>query len=118
MHKLLDDNGHVLVSTPNVSDLTGRIRFLLSGDLRYFDENQYRYNHHVSPITDTQMRLMIREVGFDLIDRTTAGAWRGAFARLLMSPLPRSLRGEVNLYLARKSRAPAAQDVRPGDWSS
>ena len=122
--KLLDDRGLLVLSTPNVGDLRGRMKFLLRGELRYFDEGQYRYNHHVSPITDTMMRLMLAEVGYEIVEQRTVGSFAGPIGRraskalsaMLRPLLGRRLDGEVNLYLARQCEP--AKDIRPGDWIS
>jgi SAM-dependent methyltransferase len=122
IRQLLSDDGVVLLSTPNVADWLGRIKFLLTGTLRYFDDNQYRYNHHVAPIIDLQMRHMMGEIGLRVIDSTTAGTFFGPFKKLVLSPLwipfrlacgPTAM-GDVNLYLAAK-RDP--QPTQPGDWT-
>jgi len=119
---LLDD-GYLLISTPNVATWKGRLKFLLTGELRYFDAEQYRVNHHISPITDTQMRLMLAETGFDLVEKITVGDFSGPLRRALLRPLDLLFRvllrgdvcGEVNMYLAR--RAAAERPSTPADWT-
>jgi 2-polyprenyl-3-methyl-5-hydroxy-6-metoxy-1,4-benzoquinol methylase len=108
IHALLQPSGYLLLSTPNVTNFEGRLKFLLQGELRYFDAAQYRYNHHISPITDTQMRLLLVEVGFQIIESIQSGSFSGALRRIFFPG------GEVNLYLARKS---APQTNVPIDWS-
>lgn len=122
IRQLLAEGGYVLISTPNVANAIGRVKFLVTGELRYFDEGQYRYNHHISPITDTQMRLMLHEVGFDLVERVTVGSFdrgiRGMvmkMARAVGKIVMRGVReGEVNMYLARKGEG--ERRGRPTDW--
>jgi len=108
IHALLQPGGYLLLSTPNVTNFEGRLKFLLQGELRYFDEAQYRYNHHITPITDTQMRLLLVEVGFQIIESIQSGSFSGALRRIFFPG------GEVNLYLGRKS---APQTNVPIDWS-
>jgi SAM-dependent methyltransferase len=123
IRQLLTDDGHLLISTPNFADVIGRMKFLLTGELRYFDEGQYRYNHHISPITDTQMRLMLHEVGFDLVESVTAGDFGGGarglllkMARRIAAVMMRGVRnGEVHIYLAK--RASQERNVKPTDWT-
>jgi 2-polyprenyl-3-methyl-5-hydroxy-6-metoxy-1,4-benzoquinol methylase len=108
---LLQPGGYVLISTPNVAHWIGRLKFLLAGELRGFAAHDYHYQRHISPITDTQMRLMLKEFGFELTDSTTGGDFAGGAKRLITSPLrmlfalsrgPRPS-GDVNIYLARLS---------------
>jgi 2-polyprenyl-3-methyl-5-hydroxy-6-metoxy-1,4-benzoquinol methylase len=108
IHALLRPDGHLLVSTPNVTNFEGRLKFLLQGELRYFDEAQYWYNHHISPITDTQMRLLLAEVGFQILAAKQSGSFSGLLRRWLFPG------GEVNVYLARKC---APKPSVPTDWS-
>lgn len=123
IRRVLLDEGYLLISTPNVATWKGRLKFLFTGDLRYFDEPQYRVNHHISPITDTQMRLMLRETGFDLVEKTTVGDFSGPLRRALLRPLDVLFRllmrgdvcGEVNMYLAR--RAESERRTLPTDWT-
>jgi hypothetical protein len=92
------------------------VRFLLSGELRQFQRRDYDYQRHISPITDVQMRLMFEEVGFEIVESTTAGTFFGpvkqaafwpveAVARVTMGKLAR---GDVSVYLVRKAATPAS----------
>ena len=112
-----------LLSTPNVSDWLGRIKFLLTGTLRYFDEGQYRFNHHISPLPDIQFRHLAAEMGLRIEESTTAGTFMGAVKNACLSPtwfpfravFGRSATGDVNLYLMTRSMASVP---RAGDWTS
>jgi SAM-dependent methyltransferase len=122
LRQLLADDGHLILSTPNIANWVGRVKFLLRGEIRYFDEPQYDFNHHITPISHTQMRLLLREVGYDLIDHVTAGSFDGPLKRAIFAPLRACFRiltkgavdGEVNIYLAR--RAASERSSRPTDW--
>lgn len=111
VHQLLNAQGMLLVTTPNVANWAGRIQFLVSGDLRFFEEKLYRKMRHISPITDTQLRLMIREVGFVIIDSVSAGTFHGPLKRLATAPIsllfrlafgPKAI-GDANIYLVQKA---------------
>ena len=108
IHSLLNPDGYLLLSTPNVTNFEGRLKFLLRGELRYFDEAQYRYNHHITPITDTQMRLLLAEVGFQVVESVRSGSFSGVLRKLLFPG------GDVNVYLAKKG---VPQHTLPIDWS-
>ena len=110
---LLADDGHLLLTTPNVAHWLGRLRFALSGELRQFQRRDYDYQRHISPITHIQMRLMLEELGFELLDFTTAGTFFGPLKQAIFSPISLLARammgplatGDVALYLARKTPA-------------
>jgi len=107
---LLEDEGYLLLTTPNVSNWLGRIYFFLRGDLRWFDATHYR-GGHISPISDVQMRFMLNENGFDLVEATSAGSFFGPLRRLALTPVilllgalfGKRMLGDVNIYLAKKS---------------
>jgi hypothetical protein len=120
--ELLADDGVLVLSTPNVSDWLGRIKFLLTGTLRYFDEGQYRFNHHISPLPDLQFRHLAAEVGLRIEQSTTAGTFMGPVKTTCLSPiwLPfraafgKSATGDVNLYLMTRSEPSVP---RASDWT-
>ncbi|HSZ58006.1 MAG TPA: class I SAM-dependent methyltransferase [Tepidisphaeraceae bacterium] len=110
--ELLKPDGHLVVSTPNIAHWFGRVRFALHGEHRYFRERDYHWHRHISPISDLHMRLMLKEIGFDLLEFTTAGSFYGplkravtapaaALSRLLLGPLSQ---GDVCMYVGRKTK--------------
>jgi len=108
---ILADGGYLLLTTPNVAHWLGRTRFLLSGELRQFQRRDYDHQRHISPITDVQLRLMFEEIGFEMIERTTAGTFFGPLKRALFAPVTLAARvamgpltdGDVLIYLVRKT---------------
>lgn len=110
VRNLLRDDGYALITTPNVANFTGRIRFLLDGELRQFRLSDYHFQRHISPLTDVQMRIMLKEVGFDLVQAITVGTFFGPVKRKVLWPaifLARMMWGEigdldVRVYLAKK----------------
>ena len=111
LHGLVNDGGMLLVTTPNVAHWVSRIKFLLRGEFRFFGQDLYRRIGHVSPVTDTQMRLMLEKLGFTVVESCAAGQLYSPLKRALTAPLslPFALvsgppvRGDVMLYLARKN---------------
>ena len=79
--KLLSPGGLLLVSTPNVSEWQSRIKFLLQGRLRYFDERQYRFQRHISPIFPALAPFMLEEAGLEVVTMTTVGSFDGPLRR-------------------------------------
>jgi 2-polyprenyl-3-methyl-5-hydroxy-6-metoxy-1,4-benzoquinol methylase len=117
VHALLEEGGHLLLTTPNVANWVGRIRFLLLGDLRWFDERSYQRLRHISPFTDSQLRATLRELGFEVVASTSAGRFMGPLQVVLTAPLSlpflaafgRRVWGDCNVYLARKAAPTAAR---------
>jgi 2-polyprenyl-3-methyl-5-hydroxy-6-metoxy-1,4-benzoquinol methylase len=119
IHTLLSGGGHLLLTTPNVAHWLGRLRFALSGELRQFQRRDYDYQRHISPTTHVQVRLMFEEIGFELLDFTTAGTFFGPVKLALTWPasalagamLGKLANGDVAIYLARK--VAAGEATRP-----
>jgi SAM-dependent methyltransferase len=106
--KLVSPGGYLLLTTPNVANWVGRVRFLLFGELRWFDHDGYTRLRHLSPVTDSQMRNILDEAGFDLVAVTSAGSFAGPLRVLATFPLAlpflavlgRRGWGDCNLFLA------------------
>lgn len=111
VYGLLEEDGYLLLTTPNVANWVGRIWFVLFGELRWFDDRMYRKARHISPITDFQLRAMLTEAGLDLVATTSAGSFSGPLRALLTAPLSlpflalfgRRGWGDCNIYLATRS---------------
>lgn len=108
--QLLDENGFLLVTTPNLSHWTSRVGFLVHGELRMFRKRDY-IQRHISPITHVQMLLMLGEIGFRMVDFAAAGSCWGPIKRFVRGPVSLLFRllvgprawGDVSLYLVRIS---------------
>jgi hypothetical protein len=100
----------------------GRIRFLLKGDLRYFDDAQYVFNHHVSPLPEVQLRHLMDEVGLKIVMRKSAGSFFGPVKMAALTPVWLGFKlfggegamGDVNLYAAMRCEP---KQSRAGDWT-
>ncbi len=63
--RLLRDDGVVLMTTPNIECIAGRLRFLWSGQFRMFGPDS-RYNDltHITPIHTRFLDMMLADAGF------------------------------------------------------
>ena len=123
VYKLLEDDGWLAISLPNVASWQGRIKFLLKGELWGFGEKNYRAQRHISPITFEQMVMMMAELGFRVEEMGAAGSFLTTTMHALTFPLwgparlllgARAL-GESAIFLARKV-APNTDLTRPTDY--
>jgi hypothetical protein len=119
VHKLLEEDGWLALSLPNVASWQGRIKFLLKGELWGFGERNYRTQRHISPITSEQMAMMLDELGFKLVANAAAGSFSTPLFDVLTSPVwvPARLLGgnaigESAIFLAQRSR-PNAELAMP-----
>lgn len=65
--KLLSDGGLLILSTPNVSGLYSRIRFLFTGKFSQFDDRHYSQIGHIRPITYWEIIKMLEECEFKVL---------------------------------------------------
>jgi len=112
LSKLLADNGLLLLTTPNVSGVSNRMHFMRHGAHRWFHESDYRAQRHMSPLTETQLRLALVDAGFRICALGSAGTFWGWLKRAMLTPAMRltaalvryRLCGDVLLVVARKER--------------
>jgi SAM-dependent methyltransferase len=116
---LLNEDGYLALSVPNVAFFEGRLKFLLAGELWGFGEQNYRDQRHISPMTRSQLVLCMREIGFDVVEVRFAGDFatplRRALTAVFWAPLRAfggpSVFGESLVVLARRvAPDPALRD--------
>ncbi|MBP6218662.1 MAG: class I SAM-dependent methyltransferase [Oligoflexales bacterium] len=108
--QLLTTDGFALISTPNVGHWLSRMQFLRSGQLKYFSTFDFHEQRHITPIFDHHMRLMLEEIGFELVDFKCTGTSWGLLIKILTAPLAfvfwllnkEMTQGNVNIYLLKK----------------
>lgn len=107
---LINENGVVIITTPNIGFFEGRIKFLLKGELWGFGANNYIGQRHISPISIGQFPLLLQETGFDLIELFTTGTFATPLRKFLTSFLWMPMRvllgaftlGETTLCVGRR----------------
>jgi SAM-dependent methyltransferase len=82
---LLSDDGVALISTPNIAEWRSRLKFLLKGELRHFDDRQYRYQRHVSPVVPALVPALLEEAGLSLVSMHAAGSFDGPLQRYTLA---------------------------------
>lgn len=110
VRSLLSPGGVLVLTTPNVAHALGRLRFLLTGELRWFDAVQGRRLRHLSPLTHAQMEILVEEGGFRLERAETAGSLLNGAGALMTLPLRLAFRvlggprtwGDSDVYRVRR----------------
>jgi SAM-dependent methyltransferase len=124
-YSLLEDDGYLCITIPNIAFWHGRVKFALKGEHWGFGERNYRLQRHISPMTYDAMRMTMLENGFRLVDAVTAGSFAGPLQKIALAPLagmfrliggPRAL-GETSIYLAQKA-PPDKELKRPEHYHS
>jgi SAM-dependent methyltransferase len=84
---LLEEDGYLVLTVPNVGFWEGRLKFLWKGELWGFGEQNYRSIRHISPTTIGLLSLTLREIGFVVVHSGVAGSFATALRRVLFAPL-------------------------------
>ncbi len=58
--------GHVLISTPNVTNRLSRLIFLITGRMHQFMPEDLDYGH-INPCTSWELELIVKNVGLELV---------------------------------------------------
>jgi len=113
--RLLNENGIAIVTTPNVDNAAGRLKFFLSGTVRPMDSNS---PGHITPIhLDLFRRQIVPRTGLELVEHFVYP--KGGFPLTgrryflpffwLFVPLMRgpALTGDSHVFVLKKSRSQA-----------
>jgi 2-polyprenyl-3-methyl-5-hydroxy-6-metoxy-1,4-benzoquinol methylase len=120
IYALLEEDGWLVISLPNIASWEGRIKFVLNGELWQFGEGNYRAQRHISPITSEQMVMMMQEFGFRVVEIGSAGSFSTFLRKALTFPIWASSAalggistlGASAIFLAKKT-APDPELTRP-----
>ncbi|RJR14935.1 MAG: class I SAM-dependent methyltransferase [Nitrospiraceae bacterium] len=74
-YRILNDGGKLIITTPNISSIFSRLRFLLSGRFLSFGKKNFDILGHISPVTDWQLRGMLSKTGFQNITIGVNAGW-------------------------------------------
>jgi 2-polyprenyl-3-methyl-5-hydroxy-6-metoxy-1,4-benzoquinol methylase len=123
--KLLEEDGYLVLTVPNVGFWEGRLKFLWKGELWGFGEQNYRSIRHISPMTIGLLKLTLREIGFRVVHYGVAGSFATVLRRVLLAPLWLPIRalggadvmGECVVIIAQKAE-PDLEIARTGTEGS
>ena len=105
----LNDDGTLIVSTPNLESARARIEWLLNGETSDFTGEQVRNNRHISLIGRSTFSAMAEQAAFQIISQYAFGRYiRNSFVKrnlflLLERFLPQCASGTTTLYVLKPS---------------
>lgn len=109
---LMSDDGILLLTTPNIENVAGRIRFMLTGNFRMFDRDE-RLNDptHILPIQTYMFEKMARDTGLQILFHGTSDPNQEISTRLsrllclLATPFLSNVRaGDNHIFILSKNR--------------
>ena len=116
-YNLLNSNGNVLITTPNVECIPGRLKFLLKGTLRGFEFDTYKDPNlheaqHITPIFSSLFMRVVTDTGFSIINHVgypsknsfLNSRWIFTITSKIVAPFLRGCKyGENHIFLLEKS---------------
>ena len=85
--QLLNENGYIVISTPNVGFFEGRVKFFMQGELWGFGPNNYVSQRHISPLTVATFPLILEEKGYELVKMITDASFATFLRKIVTSPI-------------------------------
>jgi len=113
-NKLLENKGKLIITTPNIESIPGRLRFFINGNFRHFDADpKFNEPTHINPIQSFMFNKAIAETGFNILTHNTFPSDTFVNSKivtfLLSSLLARFLKGyvygEVHIFVLEKISA-------------
>lgn len=104
--KLIKPGGYFFVTTPNVECIQGRLRFLLNGKLRTFEDDGTGDPTHISPLLSSLLPRLTEKAGWKIQERLPliTDSSRPAVRVLckLLSPFLKGMKeGDCHLFILR-----------------
>jgi 2-polyprenyl-3-methyl-5-hydroxy-6-metoxy-1,4-benzoquinol methylase len=101
--KLLNPDGILFVSTPNVVDLTSRWQFLRNGEFRFFQRKLVDRGGHISILPYWLLEELLKQTGLEILERRFIGidnagskaTWKKVFANFMLSSLDKVIPEEA-----------------------
>jgi 2-polyprenyl-3-methyl-5-hydroxy-6-metoxy-1,4-benzoquinol methylase len=94
--KLLDKNGTLFISTPNIESTYSKLYFLLKGNMPYFGEEHMPYYGHITPVFKHILKNYLNSHGMYLKETSFNN---GHYANTIISKLFKKLSKVFNLFL-------------------
>lgn len=117
--RVLAPDGVLVLTTPNIESAASRLKFLASGQFRWFGEEDYREWGHIQPISAWQLDKAARRGGLTILERshnlreTLVVADPGvrsvaaAVVGVALTPFLRgNARGDINVWVLGRAPAP------------
>ncbi len=125
LNNIIKEDGHLILSTPNIECAAARLQWLFHGCPRFFEDNEVRNNRHISMMWRQGIEYMIDLAGFDIIDKQFLGEARmesnltayikRSLYKLMESTLPGETHGAVRLYVLKPRKLQNAKSLGPDD---
>ena len=115
--EVIEEGGHLLLSTPNIESAQARVEWMLNGYPYTFSSKEFYENRHMAMMWRQGVEGLLSLAGFDVVERHFVGEFRfsSRLQRTLRTPLHWMIRkvcrgdtaGASRMYLAvRTQRAP------------
>lgn len=70
VYRVLKPNGQLIISTPNITNIFSRIKFLIMGNFFLFSKKDVLTHYHIEPIPYWKLEAMLQYTGFEIVKKT------------------------------------------------
>lgn len=70
IHRVLKPGGEIIISTPNITNIFSRFKYLLMGNFHLFSKKDVLDHYHIEPIPYWKLEAMLQQEGFEILQET------------------------------------------------
>ena len=84
LKKILREEGMIIITTPNILNWKARIYYILKGIIWGFNEENYKFNGHLTPVTGYDFQRICNEVNLKIFRMTYNNSSKEIFGENLI----------------------------------
>ncbi|QYZ78447.1 class I SAM-dependent methyltransferase [Methanofollis formosanus] len=70
VYRVLKPGGQLIISTPNITNIFSRVKYLLHGNYHLFSKQDVLDHYHIEPVPHWKLEAMLECEGFEIVKKT------------------------------------------------